>query len=133
MILKYRNELIVLAAFMLFVGGFLYQKSTSAMLDSSLSKSKSAAREIKETKVLQKVWSTKGIKRKIAQFKSLLPSIKVKKFDQEKNKLDAEFIELTGKELNQISTSVASTPVHIEELAISRSGDKYNMRCRCTW
>ncbi len=133
MILKYRNELIVLAAFLFLLGGFLYQKSMSAMLENSLSTSDTASKQIKEIKILQNVWGSKGLKQKVAQLQSILTSIKVKKFDQQKNKLDAEFIELTGQELNKISTAVASIPIHIDEIAISRSGDKYGMRCRCTW
>ncbi len=133
MIRKYQNELIVLVAFLFLLGGFLYQKSMSSALDSSLSLSKKAAKQITETKTLQKVWASKGLKQQVAQLRDTLPPMRIKKFDQQKNKLNVHFIDLTGQELNMISTKLASLPLHIEKLTINRAGDKYEMECECSW
>jgi hypothetical protein len=133
MIRKYQNELIVLVAFIFLLGGFLYQKRMSSLLDSSLNLSKTAATQITETKTLQNVWTTKGLKQKVAELQGKLLPMKTKQFEQKKGKLSANFVELTGQELNMISTKIASLPVHIEKLIINRSGDKYAMECQCSW
>jgi hypothetical protein len=133
MMRKYQNELIVLLAFVVLLGGFFYQRSMSRKLDASLERSRSAARQITEAKVLQKVWSSKGLKKKIMTLKSTVASDKVKTFDQNKKKLTASFAGLTGQELNTMSTKLASFPVHIQEFAVTRSGTQYDVRCTCSW
>ena len=133
MMRKYQNELIVLLALAVLLGGFLYQRSMSRKLDDSLARSKSAARQITEAKILQKVWSSKGLKKKIAALKNAVSAGKVKSFDQNKKKLVASFAGLTGQELNTLSTELASLPVHIQEFAVTRSGTQYDVRYTCTW
>ena len=133
MIRKYQNEGIVFLALLLFIGGFLYQRGMERKLDVSLERSKTTAVEITKAKTLQKVWSSKGLKQKVASFQgSVIPS-KVKTFDLEKNKLNAHFFQLTGKELNTLATRIASAPVRIQEFAVTRLGTQYALRCSCTW
>lgn len=133
MIRKYQNEGIVLLTLLLFIGGFLYQRGMERKLDVSLERSKTTAVEITKAKTLQKVWSSKGLKQKVASFQgSVIPS-KVKTFDLEKNKLNAHFFQLTGKELNTLATRIASLPVRIQEFAVTRLGAQYALRCSCTW
>lgn len=133
MIRKYQNELIVLLAFAVLLGGFLYQQGMARKLDASMERSRTAARQITEAKMLQKVWSTKGIKKKVAALHGLVPSGKIQIFDQKKKKLTAGFNGLTGEELNLLSTELASLPVQIQEFAVTRSGRQYDMRCACSW
>jgi hypothetical protein len=130
---KYQNELLVVVAFLVLIGGFLYQRGMSRRLDVSLERSKTAARQITEAKTLQSVWSSKGLKKKVAAIHGLVAPGKIKTFNQKKGKLVANFNNLTGQELNTISTEIASLPVHIQELAITRSGTQYVLRCSCTW
>jgi len=133
MIHKYQNEGIVLLALLLFIGGFLYQRGMERKLDVSLKRSKTAAMEITKAKTLQKVWASKGLKQKATSLQgSVIPS-KVKTFNLKKNKLNAHFFQLTGKELNTVSTRIASLPVHIQEFAVTRLGNQYALRCSCTW
>jgi len=133
MIRKYQNELILLVALAVLLGGFLYQKGMARKLDASLERSKTAARQITETKILQKVWSTKGIKKKISNLHTMLPATKIRTFDQKKKKLSIVFKDLTGQELNRVATEIASLPVQIQEFAVTRSGRQYDMRCMCSW
>lgn len=133
MIRKYQNEGIVLLALLLLIGGFLYQRGMERKLDVSLEQSKTAATEITQAKTLQKVWSTKGLKQKVTALQgSVIPS-KVKTFNLAKNKLNAHFFQLTGKELNSVATRIASLPVRIQEFAVTRMGTQYALRCSCTW
>jgi len=133
MIRKYQNELMVVLGLVVLLGGFLYQRGMARKLDASLERSKTAARQITEAKTLQKVWSTKGIKKKVAALHALLPAGKIRTFDQKKKKLTAEFTALTGQELNLISTRLASLPLRIQEFAVTRSGRQYDVRCTCAW
>ena len=133
MIRKYQNELMLLTALIVLLGGFLYQKGMAHRLDVSLERSKTAARQITETKTLQKVWSTKGLKNKVAALRGVVASEKVKTFDQKKNRLNAHFARLSGQELNMVATQLARLPVQIQELGITRSGTLYEVRCSCTW
>ena len=123
----------VLIGVLMLIGGIWYQRSMTQRLDASLALSRSAAQEITETKTLQKVWGTKGIKGRIAALQRAVPPAKVKSFDQKKTKLNAHFADLTGAELNAVSTKIASLPVRIEEFAITRTGTQYEMRCTCAW
>jgi len=133
MIRKYQNELIVLASLIVFLGGFLYQKGMTRQLDASLTQSREAAQQITETKTLQKVWSSKGLKQKVAAIRQLIPAGKIKTFDQKKTKVTLHFSDMTGKELNTVTSRIAALPVQIQEIGMTRSGDHYDMRCTCSW
>lgn len=133
MIRRYMNEGIVLLALLLLIGGFLYQRGMERKLDVSLQRSKTAAMEITRAKTLRKVWSSKGLKQKVAALQGSVIPGKVKTFHLEKKKLNAHFFELTGKELNTLATRIASLPVRIQEFAVTRMGAQYALRCSCTW
>ncbi len=133
MIRKYQNEWILLLALLVLLGGFLYQRGMRHKLEASLLRSQNAARQITEAKVWQEVWSTKGLKTKVASLKETVPSGKVKTFEQVKKKLTADFAGLSGQELNELATRIATIPVRIQEFAVTRAGTKYDVRCTCTW
>jgi hypothetical protein len=133
MIRKYQNELIVAVALVFLLAGFLYERGMERKLQASLTRNRSAALQITETQILQKVWSTKGIKQKLSVLHRQLPAAKIKTFRQDKQKLSAEFWRLNGKELNALATYIASLPVQIQEMTISRDGKHYNLRCVCSW
>ncbi len=133
MIRKYQNEWILLLALLVLLGGFLYQRGMRHKLEVSLLRSQNAARQITEAKVWQEVWSTKGLKTQVASLKETVPSGKVKTFEQVKKKLTADFVGLSGQELNELATRIATIPVRIQEFAVTRTGTKYDVRCTCTW
>jgi len=133
MIRKYQNEGIILLSLLLFIGGFLYQRGMERKLDVSLERSKTVTVEITKAKTLQKVWTSKGLKQKVASLQRGVVSSKVKMFNLEKNKLNTHFIQLTGKELNTIAARIASLSVHIQAFAVTRLGAQYALRCSCTW
>jgi hypothetical protein len=133
MIRKYRNEGIVLGALLLLVGGFMYQRSMNARLDSSLEQAQSASRQITEVQTLQTVWSTKGLKAKVTALHKLIPTSKIKTFEQKKKKLSMAFVGLNGKEINAVSSRIASLPLQIQKISIVRSGETYALECQCSW
>jgi len=133
MIRKYQNEWIVLGALLFALAGYLYQASNRNRLETSLTEASVASRQITETQTLKKVWSTKGLKKKVTALRSTLPSAKVQTFEVKKQKLSAHFTGLTSQELNGITSKIASLPVRLETLQIARSGNTYNVECQCRW
>lgn len=133
MMRKYLSESIVLLAFVFLLGSFLYQRGMARKLDASLERSRTAVRQIDEIKIYQKVWSVKGLKGKIASVRNMVSASNVKLFDQKKKKLQANFTDLSGKELNDVATKIATLPVQIGEFAVTRSGSQYAIRCTCSW
>jgi len=133
MIRKYQNELIVLAALLFLLAGVIYQHSSHARLESSLAQAQTAARQITETKTLEKVWSSKGIRKKLSALHESFPKAKVKSFELGKKKLEATFVTLSSQELNALTGQIASLPVKIEALTVARSGNTYTVGCQCRW
>ena len=133
MIQKYRNEGIVLLALILFIGGFLYEKGMAHKLEASLRQSRTATEEITQAKTLRTVWSSKGLKSKVASLQKSVNPDKIKTFDLQKSKLNTHFLRLSGRELNTLTTRIASLPVRIQELAVTRAGSQYTLRCTCAW
>ena len=133
MMRKYQNELIVLGALLFALAGYLYQSTSRAQLAASLAESGTASRQVTETQTLEKVWSTKGLKKKVDALRSTLPKAKIQTFELGKQKLSAHFTGLTSQELNGITSQIASLPVHIESMQIARSGNTYTVECQCRW
>jgi hypothetical protein len=133
MIRRYQNEIMIGAAVLILLGGFLYQRGMMRKLEASQVRTRQAAQEIQETVVLQKVWSAKGIQSKLQAFGRSVPGAKVQTFNLQKQKLTAVFNGLSGQELNALATRMASMPVRIESFVVDRSGDQYAMRCVCSW
>jgi len=133
MIRKYQNELIVLAALLFLVAAFVYQRTTGVRLENSVAHAHTAAQEIARTTLLQKVWSSKGLKKKVNALRAPLASDKVTRFNLGNEKLDAAFGSLTGRELNALSSQMASLPVRIQKFMVARTGDHYSVECQCSW
>ena len=133
MIRKYQNELIVLAALLFLLVGFVYQRTARIRLDVATQQAHTATQEITETTLLQQVWSSKGLKKKVEALRAVLPAAKVERFDLGKEKLDATFTSLTSQELNALSSQIASLPVRIQTFNVSRTGESYTVGCKCSW
>ncbi len=130
---KYRNEWILLAALALLIGGVIYRYTMQSRLEQATTQAAQTRQQVEEIQVLKKVWSTQGLKGKVAQLRSVVPASKVHSFQQKKQELNAEWSDLNGQQLNAVTTRIASLPLRIESMTIERSGDNYTVRCRCTW
>jgi len=130
---KYRNEWILLAALALLIGGLVYRYTMQSRLEQTVTQAAQTRQQVEEIQTLKKVWSTQGLKEKVAKLRSVVPASSVRSFQQKKQELNAEWGGLSGQQLNAVTTRVASLPLRIETMTIERSGDKYTVRCRCTW
>ncbi len=129
---RYRNELIVLAALLLFVGGWLYkhQRAVHALQDA-----KQTAQEIVELKrviALKKLWGDARIAKKVDSLKTVVSPSKIT-WQKQSKKLRVAFSGLNAQELNRVVTKILNLPVEIKLLKINKQGNAYHAECTCKW
>ncbi|BAF70988.1 hypothetical protein [Sulfurovum sp. NBC37-1] len=128
----YRYELIVGISFFLMLIAFFYKNAQVSSQAEQLFTMKQEVRDFKEIIALKRVWGDKGLSKKIDRLQSIVPVSKVT-WNKKGKKLTARYKELTSKELNKLMTKVMSLAVQIIELDISKSGENYNVECKCKW
>jgi len=128
----YRNELIVGFSFILILIAFFYKNTQVSSQAEQLFAMKQEVRDFKEIIAYKKIWGDKGLSKKIDKLQTVVPSSKVR-WSKKGKKLTARYVGLTPKELNKIMTKLMSLAVQITELDIAKSGENYNMECKCKW
>ena len=129
---RYQNELIVLIAFVLMLGGYLYknvQISTQSEMSANVNRS---VGELKEVIALQKIWSDKKTTKKVDRLQSVVPQNKVK-WSSKNKKLTAGYKGLTTSEVNTLVTSILKLPVEIQKLKIQKLDTSYDVEFKCKW
>ena len=129
---RYQNELIVLIAFVLMLGGYLYknvQISTQSEMSANVNRS---VGELKEVIALQKIWSDKKTTKKVDRLQSVVPQNKVK-WSSKNKKLTASYKGLTTTEVNTLVTSILKLPVEIQKLKIQNLATSYDVEFKCKW
>ena len=134
MIVKhYRNEMIVLGAFILMLAALIYKNSTINRLDSVNTEVKASMMQIGEIIALKKQWGGKGLTKKIEQIKKGIAPDKIKLFSIKGKKLLASFKGLNEGEVNRIILKLENIPVQISKLGVKRDGQNYSMEIKCKW
>ena len=128
----YRNELIVGLSFLLLLAAFFYKNAQLSSQAEQLFAMKQEVRNFKEIIAYKRVWGDKGLSRKIDKLQTVVPSSKVT-WSKKGKKLTARYRGLTSKELNKMMSKLISLAVQITELSITRSGENYNVECKCKW
>lgn len=128
----YRNELIVGFSFILILIAFFYKNTQVSSQAEQLFAMKQEVRDFKEIIAYKKIWGDKGLSKKIDKLQTVVPSSKVR-WSKKGKKLTARYVGLTPKELNKIMTKLMSLAIQITELDIAKSGENYNMECKCKW
>jgi len=128
----YRNELIVGLSFILVLIAFFYKNTQVSSQAEQLFAMKQEVRDFKEIIAYKKIWGDKGLSKKIDKLQTVVPSSKVR-WSKKGKKLTARYVGLTPKELNKIMTKLMSLAIQITELDIAKSGENYNMECKCKW
>jgi len=84
---------------------------------------------------MKKLWKkNKTIPNKLEEIKSTLAESKINKFEIDKKKAHIILQTLNGTELNNIlGKKIASIPLQIKELIITRDGDNYRLELKCKW
>ena len=129
---RYQNELIVLTAFVLMLGGYLYknvQISTQSEMSANVNRS---VGELKEVIALQKIWSDKKTTKKVDRLQSVVPQKKVQ-WSSKNKKLTASYKGLTTSEVNTLVTSILKLPVEIQKLKIQKLDTSYDVEFKCKW
>ncbi len=132
---KYQNELIVLFAALLLLGTMAFQYISYNALQKKSTESIALISQFKDIATMEKLWGkNKTRARVLGNIQKTLAKEKVKKFKIEKNKADIILEDLTGRELNKVvGNQIASIPVQITELSITRNGEKYRLELKCKW
>ncbi len=129
---RYQNELVVLLAFILMFGAFLYKNGQISSQAESMASSKQAVNEFKEIVALKRVWADKKISKKVEKLKELIPVSKVT-WSKKSKKVTASYKSLTSKELNKLVTKILNLAVEIRQLDIQKTGSTYQVEFKCKW
>ena len=128
----YRYELIVVFSFLLLLMAFFYKNAQISTQAEQLFAMKQEVRDFKEIIAQKRIWADKGLSKKIDKLHSIVPVSKVT-WSKKGKKLTARYKSITAKELNKLITKMMSLAVQIVTLDIVKSGENYNVECKCKW
>ena len=130
---RYRNEVIVLAAFLLMAASLLYKYSVVGRLDAVNTEVKTSLAQIGEIIALRKQWGDKKLTKKITMVKNGIAPEKVKLFSIKSRKLSASFKGLNESEVNKIILRLENIAVQLMKLSVKRRDGSYDMEIKCKW
>ena len=129
---RYQNELVVLLAFLLMLGAFLYKNGQISSQTEDAAATKQAVSDFKEIVTLKNIWADKKTSKKVEKLKDLIPASKVT-WSKRSKKVTAVYEGLTSKELNKLVTKILNLAVEIRQLEIQKTGSSYHVEFKCKW
>jgi hypothetical protein len=129
---RYQNEWIVLIAFVLMLGGYLYKNMQISTQSEAAAYASRSVAELKEVIALQKIWSDKKTTLKVDRLQTIIPGDKIK-WSSKNKKVKASYKGLTSSELNTLVTKILNLPVEIQKLKIQKSTTSYDVEFKCKW
>ena len=129
---RYQNELIVVAAVVLMLGGYLYKNIQITSQAETMAQASHALSEVKEVIDLQKIWSDKKTTKKVEKLQTLIAVDKVK-WSSKNKKVTATYKGLTTSELNKLVTKILNLPIEIQKLKIQKIATSYDVEFKCKW
>jgi len=135
MILKrFRNELIILIAFLFALSTFFYKNSTKESVNNEKKKIELSISEINRVSELKKLWSNKELTKDAIILKSIVTKNRVKLFKKTGGKVVVKYEELNVRELNKIIKKITNRAFQISKLKIIETKkDRYSMELTCKW
>jgi hypothetical protein len=130
---KYRNELMVLLAFIFLIIGYSYKNIQISKLYSVKSEVSKSIDDISEIIALKKQWDGKKVKSKVERFKREVSSDNIKSFNIKSRKMSAIFKDLTGKKMSKIFSKIESMAVEIVAIKVTSKDERYKMEVKCKW
>jgi len=131
---RYKNELIILIAFIFLLLAFMYKLSASTEVHNNRADIQKQISEISTITALKEQWSGKQLATKVKVLKTVVPASKVISFRKKSKKLVASYQNLTGKELSKVTNKLINIPVQITTLKINQSAkNQYTMEFTCKW
>lgn len=129
---RYQNELMVLLAFLLMLGAFLYKNGQISSQEKYATTTQQAVSDFKEIIALKKIWTDKKTSKKVEKLKVLIPAGKVK-WSNKSKKVTASYKGLTAPELNKLVTKILELAVEIQKLEIKKTDSFYDVEFKCKW
>jgi len=129
---RYQNELIVLGAFLLMLGAYMYKHNQVTAQTTQASSTQHSINELKEVIALKKIWADKNVLKKVNNLRGLVSPSKVK-WSKKKTEVDASYTALSSNELNTLTTKILNLPAEILLLDIKKTGSSYNVEFKCKW
>ena len=129
---RYQNELVVLLAFLLMLGAFMYKNGQISSQAEDAATTKQAVSDFKEIVALKKIWADKKTSKKVEKLKDIIPASKVK-WSNKSKKVTASYKGLTAEELNKLVTKILDLPVEIKKLKIQNIASSYDVEFKCKW
>ena len=130
---RYRNEMIILAAFLLMAASLLYKQSVVRRLDTVNTEVKTSLTQIGEIIALRKQWGDEKLTKKISKVKNGIAPEKIKLFSIKSKKLSASFKGLNEGEVNKIILKLENIAVQLMKLSVKKRDGSYDMEIKCKW
>ena len=130
---RYRNEIIVLVAFVLMVSGYLYKSSSTDSLDRVKAEVALSVTKVGEIIALKKQWGNEKLTGSVNKMNLNIAPDKIKQFSIKSKKLQASYRGLSDKEMNGIILKLQNIAVQIIKLGVKRQGESYTMEIICKW
>jgi len=129
---QYQNELIVLVAFLVMFGAYIYKHNHITTQVTGAQSAKHSLEELKNVVSLQKIWADKKIGKKVDKLETLISASKVK-WSKKSEKVTATYTGLSSNELNKLITKILNAPIQIRLLDVQKNGSSYNVEFKCKW
>jgi len=131
---RYRNEIILLVAFLFALFAFFYKISANSYVEENKANIQEQISEISKIKNYQGMWGGKNMANKVKSLKTIIDPSKVDSFNKKSKKLNAVYSNLTSMELNQLTNKLINMPVQIINLhIIENAKNKFSMELTCKW
>jgi len=127
---SYKNELIVLVAFLVLLMGYGYKHrviNTQANSGTAMEKTISQIKDILE---LKDIWVDKKLNSRLAKLQSYFPPSKVR-WRKKGKKIEASFKGLTARELNILISKIMNLSLVIRKLTIHKRALIYDVEFKC--
>lgn len=127
-----KNIIIIAVAALFALGGFAFSYYQKMQFNKELQELEQTKKEIFYIKELERVWSAKKMKMKIYNALQNINNRK-KTITINRKKVTIYLNDLTDKEINKALSKLASLPLQFQELKLNKSGENFNMECKCVW
>jgi len=135
MLKRYQNELIVLIAIAVVMMSISYKNSSMLELQSESTSTEKLIAQMDDIVTMKRLWKkNKSIPSKLEAIKSSLADENINRFKVEKKKAHIILQKLDSTKLNNIvGKKIASVPMQITLIDITREGDAYRLELKCKW
>ncbi len=130
---RYQNELIVVIAFFLMVGAYLYKQNQVNQIDRVRGEVALSIGKVGEIIALKNQWGNPNLSKKVKKIKKGLDESSIKLFSVKSKKLTASFVGLDSKEMNGVITKLENIAVQIVKLKVTSRDKEYSMEIKCKW